>query len=84
MAKNKKPKKPGWKDIEKRISKFEKTEFTELIRDLYHLSSDNKDFFLTRFSIGDDPLSTYKKIIENAVHPFFQAVRKWKRVRHRL
>jgi hypothetical protein len=69
MAKNKKPKKPGWKDIEIRISKFEKTEFTELIRDLYHLSLDNKGFFLTRFSIGDNPLSTYKKIIEDAVHP---------------
>ena len=50
MAKNKRPKKPGWKDVEKRINKFEKTEFTELIRDIYHLSSGNKDFFLAGVS----------------------------------
>lgn len=72
MARKKKQEKPGWKDIEKKISKFQKIEFTELMRVLYHLSSDNKDFFLTRFSIHDDPLSTYKKIIQDCVHPYLE------------
>jgi hypothetical protein len=72
MARKKKQKKLGWKDIEKIISKFDTSQFTELIRDLYHLSADNKDFFLTRFSIGDDPLLTYKKIIQDSVHPYLE------------
>ncbi len=69
MARKSKQKAPNWKDIEKKISKFEKTEFTELLRDLYHLSPENKTFFLTRFSIGEDTPATYRRIIQNAMNP---------------
>ena len=72
MARKKRQEKPGWKDVEKRISKFERAQFSELIRDLYGLSSENKDFFLTRFSIGEDPLSTYKKIIQDSIRPYLE------------
>ena len=72
MARKKRQKKPVWKDIEKRISKFDKAQFTELIHELYGLSSDNKDFLLTRFSIGENPLATYKKIVQDAIHPYLE------------
>ena len=78
MTRKKRAKKPCWKDVEKRISKFEKTQFTELIRDLYGLSSENKDFFLTRFSIGEDPLATYKKIIQAQFIHILKTVKPWR------
>lgn len=62
----------GWKDIEKIVSKFNKEQLTELIRDLYRLTSENKDFLFTRFSIGEDPLSNYKKLIQDAIHPYLE------------
>ena len=72
MAKKKKQQEPSWKDIEKIIGQFDKSQLTELIRDLYQLSSDNKDFFYTRFSIGKAPLTKYKKIIQNSIHPYLE------------
>lgn len=72
MAKKKKQQEPRWKDVEKIIIQFDKTQLTELIRDLYRLSSDNKDFFYTRFSIGKHPLAKYKKIIQNSIHPYLE------------
>jgi hypothetical protein len=72
MARKKKQKKPSWKDIEKIINKFYKDQLIKLISDLYQLSSDNQDFLFTRFSIGDDPLSEYKKVIQDAIHPYLE------------
>ncbi len=69
MAGKKRQQEPRWKDIEKVICQFGKEQLIDLLHDLYRLSSDNKDFFYTRFSIGDDQLSKYKKIIQNSVHP---------------
>ena len=60
---------PSWKNVEKRIGQFDNKQLTQLIRDLYHLSSDNKDFFSARFSIGGDPLARYKKIVQSSIHP---------------
>ena len=72
MARKKKQQEPSWKDIEKIVSQFDNNQLTELIHDLYRLSSGNKDFFFTRFSIGKDPLSKYKKIIQNSIHPYLE------------
>ena len=72
MARKKKQQEPSWKDIEKIVDQFGKSQLIDLIRDLYRLSSDNKDFFFTRFSIGEDPLSKYKKIIQDSVHPYLE------------
>ncbi len=72
MAGKKKHKKPDWKDVEKRVRNFGKRGLTELIRDLYHLSPENKAFFFTRFSIGEDPLETYKRTIQNAMNPYLE------------
>lgn len=72
MVKKKKQQEPSWKDIKNIIDQFGKKQLINLIRDLYRLSSDNKDFFFTRFSIGNDPLSKYKKIIQDSVHPYLE------------
>jgi hypothetical protein len=72
MAKRKKQKKPCWGDIEKPIKHFKKNQLVDLLRDLYRLSPENNDFFHTRFSIGEDPLPRYKKIIQDAIHPYLE------------
>lgn len=72
MTRKKKQQEPSWNDIEKIIGQFDKTQLTELIHDLYRLSLDNKDFFFTRFSIGEDPLSKYKKVIQDSIHPYLE------------
>lgn len=77
MASKKKPQESSWKEIEDIISQFEKAQLIGLIRDLYRLSSDNKNFFITRFSIGDNPLSEYKKIIQNSVNPSLEDGERW-------
>ena len=72
MAKKKNPKKPCWDDIETSIEQFKKNQLVDLIRDLYRLSPENKDFFHTRFSTGEDSLPRYKKIIQNSIHPYLE------------
>ena len=71
MAK-KKPKKPCWDDIETSIEQFKKNQLVDLIRDLYRLSPENKDFFHTRFSTAEDSLPRYKKIIQDSIHPYLE------------
>jgi hypothetical protein len=70
-TKNKK-KKPSWVDVKKIVGRFEKKQLVDLVGDLYRLSSDNQDFFHARFSIGTDPLKSYKTIIQNAIHPYLE------------
>ena len=72
MDRKKKQQEPSWKDIEKIVGLFEREQLIDLISDLYRLSASNKDFFFTRFSIGDDPLPKYKKIIQDSVHPYLE------------
>jgi len=48
---------------------MEQRQLVQLIGDLYRLSKENKDFLHTRFSIGDDPLKPYKKIIDECMYP---------------
>jgi len=69
MARKKNKKESCWKDIEVIIDHYEKRQFIDLLGDLYRLSSDNQNFFHTRFSMGEDPLAPYKRIIQNAIHP---------------
>ncbi len=64
-----KTKGPTWQDVKKHISGFGQKEIFDLIRDMYHLSADNKTFLHTRFSLGSDPLEHYKRIIQRALDP---------------
>ncbi len=71
MARSKKS--PSWGDIETSLKQLETDQLISLVRDLYKLSPENKDFFHTRFSAtGEDPLPRYKKIIKESVHPYLE------------
>ena len=61
---------PRWIDVKRIITGFDKKQLVELVGDLYRLSMANKDFFHARFSLGEDPLEPYKRIIQNAIHPY--------------
>ncbi len=63
---------PTWIDVKKNIKDFNKDQFFDLIGDLYRLSANNKDFFHTRFSLSEDPLESYRRIIQDAIHPYLE------------
>ena len=44
----------------------------DLIGNLYRLSANNKEFIHTRFSLGEDPLESYRRIIQDAIHPYLE------------
>jgi len=67
-----KNKTPSWIDVKKHITSFDKKQLIALVGDLYRLSADNKNFFHTRFSLGENPLETYKHIIQGAMHPYLE------------
>jgi hypothetical protein len=64
--KSKKKQKPSWLDVKAALVHLDQQDLLELISDMYNLSKDNKDFLHTCFSIGDDILVPYKKIIEES------------------
>ena len=71
MARKKK-KTPSWIDVKRNIKSFNNTQLLELIGDLYRLSENNKEFFHARFSLSEDPLESYKRIIQDAIHPYLE------------
>jgi len=60
---------PAWSDVKASLVHMEQRQLVQLIGDLYRLSKENKDFLHTRFSIDDDPLKPYKKIIDECMYP---------------
>ena len=71
MARKKK-KTHSWVDVKRNIKSFNKDQLIELIGDLYRLSENNKEFFHTRFLLNEDPLESYKRIIQDALHPYLE------------
>ncbi len=63
---------PSWIDVKRNIKSFNNTQLLELIGDLYRLSENNKEFFHARFSLSEDPLESYKRIIQDAIHPYLE------------
>jgi hypothetical protein len=60
---------PAWSDVKETIASLDKKELIQLIASLYRLSGRNRDFLHARFSIGDDPISPYKKVIKECMFP---------------
>jgi len=71
MARKKK-KTPSWIDVKRNIKGFNNDQLLELIGDLYRLSENNKDFSHTRFSLSEDSLESYRRIIQDAIHPYLE------------
>jgi hypothetical protein len=67
--KSKKKQTSSWPDVKTAIASLHQPALLGLISDMYHLSKDNKDFLHTRFSIGEDTLAPYKKIINECMYP---------------
>ena len=59
----------SWSDLKESIASLDKSELIQLIASLYKLSKGNRDFLHARFSIGDDPIVFYKKVIEDCMFP---------------
>lgn len=72
MPRKKQTKEPTWADVEKKLESFNNGELHRLMQDLYRLSQDNRAFFLTRLFPDKDHLFTYKKIIQNSIHPYLE------------
>ena len=71
MARKKK-KTPSWIDVKKSIKDFNKDQLFDIMKDLYRLSANNKEFFHARFSLSEDPLESYRRIIQDAIHPYLE------------
>jgi hypothetical protein len=63
---------PTWIDVKRNIKDFNKGQLIDLIRDLFRLSANNKEFFHTRFSLSEDLLESYRRIIQDAIHPYLE------------
>ena len=59
----------AWPDVKESIALLDKKELIQLIASLYRLCGGNRDFLHARFSIGDDPIAPYKKVIEECMFP---------------
>ena len=68
MAKSK-TKGPTWSDVKTLLVNLDQKKLLSLVGDLYRLSSENKTFLHSRFKIGGDPLSPYRKTIEECMYP---------------
>ena len=60
---------PSWSDVKQSITSLDTSELIQLIASLYRLSKGNRDFLHARFSIGDNPIGPYKKVIEDCMFP---------------
>jgi len=60
---------PSWSDVKESIASLGTSDLIQLIASLYGLSKGNRDFLHARFSIGDDPIGPYKKVIEDCMYP---------------
>src|SRR3989442_38345 len=59
----------SWSDVKESIASLDTKELVQLVASLYKLSKGNRDFLHARFSVGDDPIAPYKKIIDDCMFP---------------
>jgi hypothetical protein len=59
--KKQKSKKPTWIDVKKSLKDFESSQLIELLKHLYQLSDENKNFLHARFTGGTASIQNYKK-----------------------
>jgi hypothetical protein len=62
-------KKPSWKELKSVLIKKEKSELLKLVSDLYSLSTENRSFLHSKYSLGEQSLEPYRKIISESLYP---------------
>jgi hypothetical protein len=67
--KRQKSKNPTWIDVKRSVKDIEHSNLIKLLKDLYELSDENKNFLHARFLAGISSLSKYKKIISDSLYP---------------
>lgn len=67
--KKQKSKKQTWIDVKRSVQRFDHSQFISLVKDLYQLSEENKTYMYVRFSIHDDSVSRYKKVVLKCLYP---------------
>ena len=63
-----KSKKLTWGDVKKSLKDFERPQLIELLKELYQLSNENKNFLHARFNESVASLGNYKKIILDCLY----------------
>jgi len=66
--KKQKLKKPTWIDVKRSIKDIENSNLIELVKDLYELSDENKNFLHARFLDGTASSKKYREIILNSLY----------------
>lgn len=64
-------KNPGWSDVKKSLSGFDRAELLALVQDMYAASKANQAFLHARFELGADPLKPYEATITRWLWPNF-------------
>jgi hypothetical protein len=68
---NKDPKKPSWSQVKAQLKRWDRSQLTGLIQDLFGHSQENRDFLaarLLRDAIGEQALAPYLKRISSAFY----------------
>ena len=68
FLKKQKSKKPAWIDVKKSLKDFESSQLIELLKELYQLSDENKNFLHARFNGSTASLQNYKIIILDCLY----------------
>jgi hypothetical protein len=63
-----KSKKLTWTDVKKSLKNVESPQLIKLLKELYHLSNENKNFLHARFNESAASLENYKKIILDSLY----------------
>ena len=61
--------KPTWNNIKSKLIEKDKSELLKLVSALYSLSSENRSFIHTKYSIGKKILEPYRSIISESLYP---------------
>ncbi len=69
MAKRQSKANPTWEEVKAELASFDRAALLAVLRDLYRAAEGNRAFLHARFALGQDPLQSYKKIIDRWLWP---------------
>lgn len=69
MANRRSKPQPTWADVKRRLADFDRPGLLDLIHDLYSAHRGNQTFLYTRFGLGENLLTPYKKTISRWIAP---------------
>lgn len=64
-----KPRETTWSNLKAELAQFDRTGLLGLLKDLYELRPENREFIAARLDLGSDPLTPIKKVISRWIYP---------------